>query len=270
MKNEQLLIDQFLSRHPEIAIDAIEELEAESIASLIESLSISHGLTILSQLVSFKAGKVMEKLPTSNAVEFIELMPLYIAESILRVCEKSVCDQILNGVTPEKSKFLRSALSFKKDQVGAHLEPFVFTLLANMSVEKALALIKSSQAVIKPHVFVIDEEKKLVGYIELAEIVKNRPDKRIKSLMKTITHSVFAEMSAKDLLGSWDNTFIDLPVVKVNGEFMGTVSRVTLSELDDSKPVHDRSAIKAGNALGELYAIGLTSLLGSAESNLKS
>ena len=63
--------------------------------------------------------------------------------------------------------------------------------------------------------------------------------------------------------------FIDLPVAKVDGEFIGTVSRVSLAEIKSGKTAIDNSAVKAGNALGELFTIWPTSLIGSAESNLK-
>ncbi|MEO9871541.1 CBS domain-containing protein [Ekhidna sp.] len=269
MNNDQLLIDQFLSSHPEIAIASINELETEEIALLIETLSLDQSMVILSRLLPYKSGKALERITPERAIACMDHLSLSNAEAILRICEKSISTQILNGVQPERAKYLKRALAFDKDLVGAHLEPYVFTLPVNMKIEKALHLIKSSKAVVKPHVFVLDDEKKLVGYLEVNELITNDPNRTIQTVMKKVPRTVFADMNAKDLLENWDHAFIDLPVVKVNREFIGTVSRVSLAEFKSSKATIDNSAIKAGNALGELFTIGLTSLLGSAESNLK-
>lgn len=270
MNNDQSLIDQLLSRHPEVALSAIDELDTEEIASLIDAFSLDQSMVVLSRLLPYKSGKVLESITHERAIDCMDHLPLTHAEAILRICENSISNQILAGVQPERAKYLKRALAFNKDQAGAHLEPYVFTLPVNMKIEKALQLIKRSKAAVKPHVFVLDEDKKLVGYLEVNELIRNDPDRTIQTITKTVTRTVFADMNARDLLESWDHAFIDLPVVKVDGAFIGTVSRVSLAEVKSGKVTIDNSAIKAGNALGELFTIGLTSLLGSAESNLKS
>ncbi len=269
MNKDQLLINQFLSSHRQIALAAIEELETEEITLLIDSLSLDQSMVILSQLAPYKSGKVLEMVKPERAIACMDHLPLSNAEAILRICEQSIGAQVLKGVHPERAKYLKRALTFDKDQVGAHLESYVFTLQENIKIEKALLLIKNSGAVVKPHIFILDDVKKLVGYLEVNDLITNDPQKTIHSIMKTVSRTVFADMNAHDLLEHWDYAFIDLPVVKVNGEFIGTVSRVSLAEVQSGKVTIDNSVIKAGNALGELFTIGLTSLLGSAESNRK-
>lgn len=270
MTSDQLLIDQFLSKHPEIAIAAINDLETDEIALFIDTLSLDQSMVILSRLLPYKSGKVLEGMTLERAIACIDHLSLSNAEAILRTCKQPTSTYILNGVQPEKAKYLKQAFAFDKDQAGAHLEPYVFTLLVTMKIEKALHLIKSSKAIVKPQVFVLDEHKKLVGYLEVNELITNDPNSTIQNVMKEVPRTVFADMNAKDLLENWDHAFIDLPVVKVDGEFIGTVSRISLAEVKSGKVRMDNSAIKAGNALGELFTIGLTSLLGSAESNRKS
>lgn len=269
MNIDLLLIDQFLANHPEIAIAAIEGLDTEEIALLIETLSLERSLTILSLLPPYKAGKVLEKVNINKAVECVENIPFTNAELILRVTDKLVVDQILKGVQSEKAKYLRRVLSFRKDQVGAYMEPYVFTLFENFNIGKAIILTKKSKAVVKPNVFILNKEKKLVGYLDVNELITNDQEKTIQSLMKVVPRTLLPEMSVKDVLDNWDHRFIDLPVVKVNGEFIGTVSLTSLTDLNLNKKSFDNSALKAGSALGELYVIGLTSLLGSVEAKLK-
>lgn len=269
MNNDKHLIEQFLSHHPEIAIPIIEEFEIHEIAILIEDLSSDHAIRILSQIAPYKAGKVLEKLTIEQAVRSVELLPLSNSESILRIVDRSICEQILHTMGGKKSKYLQQALTFTKDQVGAHLEANVLTLHDRMSVEKALFSIKENDAVVKSHLFVLNDEKILLGYIELKELISSNVDRSIQSIMKEVPRTVFADMNSKDLLEQWDDAFVDLPVVKINGQFLGTVSRISLSKLKSDKAAIDKSALKAGNALGDLYLIGLMSLLGNSDVNQK-
>jgi Mg/Co/Ni transporter MgtE len=269
MNNDKHLIEQFINHHPEIAIPIIEEFEIQEIAILIEDLSSDYSISILSQIAPYKAGKVLEKLTIEQAVRSIDSLPLPNCESILRIVDKSICEQILQTIGGQKSKYLQQALRFTKDQVGAHLEPNVLTLNDRMNVEKALLSIKENDAVVKSHLFVLNKEKILLGYIELKELIASKMDRSIQSIMKEVPRTVFADMNTKELLEQWDDAFIDLPVVKINRQFLGTVSRISLSKLKSDKPAIDKSALKAGNALGDLYLIGLMSLLGNSDVNKK-
>ncbi len=266
MKNDQLLLDQFLLSHPEIALSSIEEFPTEEISQLIETLTPEQGQTIISQMIPFTSAKVLEKIPPEHAIRVVDLMPLPRAESVLRVCEKAFCESVLSGLQIEKVKYLSKALSFEKDQVGAHLEPDVLTLQEHLTAEKALTLIKESNAIIKSHIFITKNNNKLVGYLELTQLIQGNPDENIKSFVKPIPRTVLAEMNAKELLDHWDDAFVDLPVVNTDEIFLGTVSRTSLSGFVEIQTGYDKSILRTGNALGELYAIGLTGMLGGAES----
>ncbi|WP_373493330.1 magnesium transporter MgtE N-terminal domain-containing protein [Aquiflexum sp.] len=262
MSTDHLLIYQFLQEHSNIAIPMIERLEVDEITALIEDLDSDQAVIILAEIAPFIAGKVMEKLSKKKAIELIELLDPQIAESILQVTDKSISDQLLEGTSKALSSYLRHALMFAKDQVGAHLEPYVFTLSDRMTVQNALTLVKSSKAPVRPHVYVLNDNNKLVGYIKLVELLKADPETEIHSLMEEVPRTVLASMNTSDLLESWAPALIDMPVIKLNGTFLGTVSRASLSKLEKTTKKVDHPAIKAGNALGDLYLIGLTSLLG--------
>ncbi|WP_194974816.1 CBS domain-containing protein [Aquiflexum lacus] len=262
MSTDHLLIYQFLKEHSNIAIPMIEKLEVEEITALIEELDSDKAVIILAEIAPFIAGKVVEKLSNKKAIELVELLDPQIAESILQVTDKSIRDQLLEGTTKALSTYLRNALVFQKYQVGAHLEPFVFTLSDRMTIQNALTMVKNSKAPVRPHVFVLNDNNKLVGYIKWNDLLKAESESEIHSVMKEVPRTVLASMSTSDLLEVWDPTLIDLPVIKLNGTFLGTVSRTSLSKLEKTTNTLDHPAIKAGNALGDLYFIGLTSLFG--------
>ena len=267
MNNDQLLIDQFFANHPDLALATIEQFELAEIAVLVEHLPLNQSTAVLSNLPHYKAGKVLEKVTLEHATRMVEHLALPDAESILRVAEETFRDRLLNDLPVDTAKLLRRSLSFSKNQIGARLEPYVLTLSEHMKIADALIEIKETVALVRPLLFVLDAERKLVGYVETNALVSNDPGKAVQSVMIPMPHTVFAEMTIKDVLENWNDSFVDLPVVKTDGEFLGVVSRASLAGMESHHRRVDNSVVKAGNALGDLYLIGLTALLGSSDTS---
>ncbi len=269
-----MLIGQFFKEHEDLAINYIESLAVEEIASLVESLTIAQNSILFTKLNAFRAGQVLEKISIDKAGLILSRISILSAQSLLRVSKMSKREAFLNQLKSEKAISLRKGLTFPLDRVGAHIEPFVLTLSGRMTIEKGLSMIHSNTANVQLHFFVVDKEKKLTGYVELYDLMQGESHLQIKTKQRPIKKPALADMSIGDLLDHWDHTLVYLPVVDVDGVFIGSVSRATLSEVHQSRTSgkrKDHAAVKAGNALGDLYMIGLTSLLGSpSDSDSKS
>ncbi len=270
MENDQLLVDKFLDHHPDHAVDAIERLSIHEIVILIESLSTDKSRIVFANMPAFKAAKVLEHVPLDYKIQIFTTIPLSLAENILRSMDKPKQQETLDQLPNELGSNLKRALIYNKKQIGAHIKTDILVLFEDYTVERALIEIKKGIASAKPIMFVINKAKELVGYVEVNELVASESNKLIRSIMKEGSSPIIANMLIKDALENWDDSFTELPVVKVNGLFLGVVSRVELSKLGETRGTTGKLEIKTGNALGDLYLIGLTSLLGNPEQNLKS
>lgn len=266
MDTDQLLIGQFFKDHENLAINYIESLDVKDIASLTESLTLDQNCQLFSKLNAYRAGQVIEKIPVEKAGIIISRLSTLVAQSLLRVAKPTNREAILNQLKPELAIPLRRGLAYSQDRVGAHIDSLVLTLSGGMTIEKGLAAINSSTANAQPHFFILDKEKKLTGYVELFDLLQGEGHMQINTKQRLVNQPALADMSIGDLLDHWDHTLVYLPVVDINGVFIGSVSRAVLSEIHERRTVgksKDYASIKAGNALGDLYMIGLTSLLGS-------
>ncbi|MEM6841266.1 MAG: CBS domain-containing protein [Bacteroidota bacterium] len=263
--NDQRFIDQFLSNHRSTAVAAVEALEIDEIALLLQHVAPDKAKIILAEINPYKAGKVLEGIPVTSVVNVVKALPTNISEPILRMIDPSFRQQILAELPPEVNKPLRRSLTLSRNQVGAHLEPSFLTLTENSTIEKALSEIKTTSATIQSHIFVVENKKLLVGYLEVSDLLSNSPEKIVRSVMKPAPSAITATMLVKDVLESWDDSFAYLPVVNAENRLIGIVSRGTLSKLAVPSVGTDRLAVKAGSALGDLYLIGLAGLLGSSD-----
>lgn len=265
IRNDQRFIDQFLTHHRNTAVAAIEALEIDEIALLLENVAPDKIMIILSGMAPYRVVKVLEKMPVTQAVGIIGVLPIEISKSILRAVNSSLRKKILVELPPDVRKPLKRSLTFNRTQVGAHLKPSFFTLSESSSVETALSEIKATQVTVQSQMFVIDKKKVLVGYLEATDLLSNSSETTIRSIMKPAPSTVVATMLVKDVLEHWDDSMVYLPVVNADNQVIGIVSRGTLSNLVLTSVSTDRLEVKAGSALGDLYLVGLTGLLGGTD-----
>ena len=149
------------------------------------------------------------------------------------------------------------------------MDPQIFTLLDDITVEEALELIRKHPEQVFYHIPVIDREHALLGLISIRKIMLSQPDALISSVMDTGVGQLSPWSNREAILAhpGW-RIYHDLPVVDENGVFLGIISYQMVRRLEDeirgtkrTGPAHD-----AGKALGELYWIGMSAFFKGATS----
>ncbi|MEQ8238342.1 MAG: hypothetical protein RIA69_03975, partial [Cyclobacteriaceae bacterium] len=158
---DQLLISQFFKEHEDLAVKHIEGLDLKVIVELVENLSLEQARILLTKMSAFKASRALEKIQIKRAALLISTLAPLTIQSLLRMINGNVRDNILNQLSPEQGAYLRKSLEYPKDRVGAHIEPLVMTLAGRMTIENSLKLIIEGGVKIQPHIFITNDRKKL-------------------------------------------------------------------------------------------------------------
>ncbi len=267
MTTNQRLIEGALTKYPEEAVSIIDGLEPEQISSLLEALSWGHSCTILMSLTPYKAGRVVVNVLRDTALILLEHLPVKNASVILQQLDKTSREAFLEELPKEVSRHLRQVMIYPQDTIGAYLEPCM-ALTSKMSVEEAIETIKKEKPSTSAHVYVLGKKNALVGYIEMHQLLSSDPAEPISSLVQVSNVSLLPNFLVSEALENWDYHFSMLPVTDAQGMFLGTVARKDLMPGEARHQSVDKDAVQAGNALGDLYLIGLTSLFGtSSQSN---
>jgi Mg/Co/Ni transporter MgtE len=266
MSSQNLLITQFLKEHSEVALREISEYSSAEIADLITALEQPYQVIILSGLTSRKAAKVIEKIPTDGQKALLGELSFAVLESIFRSMDIPSRNNLLPLLPVDLSVPLKRSLAYDKNRVGAYVNPQVPTLTGELSAENALQILRSDRDTGYFQVFVLSTGKELNGVVDTTSLIRTDPKKSIKKIIKPITAKLTAEMRVKEVLENWDDRFFELPVTDIKNRFLGIVTRELLTNGASQKAEADQSVIKAGNALADLYLIGLTSLFGHSDS----
>lgn len=269
MTTDQKLIEAILTKYPEEAVAIIDSLKSQEIASLLETLSWGQSCTILTALTPYKSGKVIVSVLRDTALVLLEHLPIRNGSVILQQLDKGQREDLLEALPKEVSKRLRQAMVHRQETIGAYLEP-TMALTTNMTVAQAIDRIKMERSSAGTHVFyILGKKNALVGYIDVVELLASDPAESIKSVAHEISTSLLPNFLVPEVLAEWDYHFSSLPVTDAQGMFLGTVARKGLMHQEVQQQAVDKDAVQAGNALGDLYLIGLTSLFGTSSQSIK-
>jgi Mg/Co/Ni transporter MgtE len=168
-------------------------------------------------------------------------------------------------LSPDKAKALRLILKFAETSVGAYMDPLAFSLYEDIKVGEAVSQIKDHHKDVLHHIPITANNQQLVGVVELKTLFITDYENPVHSIMIETPVKVLAEMDIEALLepDAWDDAFVALPVVDVNGIFLGVLKRKVLSEIGPTKDVLAQKVGMASSALGDLYKIGLFSMVKS-------
>ena len=147
------------------------------------------------------------------------------------------------------------------------MQPLVFTLQGNHTAGQALEKIKKNKGLLFQQVYVLDQNKRLEGVIELQDLLTVNDKVSIQSILNSNPTTISASMDISALKDSelWDHSFPSLPVVDIDGVFLGIISKKTLSDLIPEKKESIQSTRQTGAALGDLYRLGISSFLHGAK-----
>ncbi len=265
METENKILERFITNHTDETLQVIEKLGAEELVEFLKSLPIDISSMLLANLNRLKAAHCIEKADLTFAMELLETCAPSISANILRILDQKLIQTLLEKISSEHSNAIRQILNYPENSAGAYLDPRVFTLKENLNIGQALDLIRENNTYVQSHIFVLSSEQALVGCIELKNLITGDSSKPIRSIMKINIPEIVANINVQALIDGkieYEELPI-LPIVDIHGVFLGVIDKKSLSALKFDKESKSNDIQQASIALGDLYQIGLSSLLRS-------
>jgi magnesium transporter len=268
MLRDNTLVENFILKHTEAAVKIVEKQPDQDIVNLVSSLPTNVGARLMSQMDLLKGAHVLKQLDFQVAADLLEKIPTSTAISLFRILNKEQGDQLLSKISQEKQDQILRSLKYPNDSVGAHMDPAIFSLDQQLLVKECVEKINSCQHVLGHNLLIVDQARKLKGYVGLQELMSANPEQKVLSLLKTDLPSILADTRiSENLLNDlelslwWDQ----IPVKDSDGVLLGVIGKTKFSEHDTQHESSARRAWQASGALAELYQIGLTSLFRSTK-----
>ena len=184
--------------------------------------------------------------------------------AMMRLLSSATRDAIISGLPPELSEPLRRMLKFPKGTVGELMDPLVFTVPEDITVQEALKRARSAKLEMPFYVYVVDRNQVLVGVVSLKNLIRARRNNPISSVIKRELVSLSAASARVEMLKlPYWREFHTLPVTDDDGQFQGVVRYQTVAKLREEAAGESAAEglLDTALALGELYWMGLSGVL---------
>jgi len=266
METAVRILEQFTNNHPAVAAAETEKLTDQQILEFFQTIPAELRARILAYMDRFRASFILKDADAATSVSLMQTMPESTLLDLLRILATPDKEELLNRLPNEHQQRFRQILNHSDDTVGAYVEPGVFTLYQHQQVSECIAQVKNHDQAIGSHIVVINTERKLVGNVSLKQLITADPDSKVSASMNQNPPSILADTTVSSTALRTSITqmpFYNIPVVNVEGTFLGVISLDRLTNLVEVERNVPKQALQAGSALGDLYQIGLFSLFRS-------
>jgi magnesium transporter len=221
-------------------------------------------LAVFEELEPVDQQQILQGLRDQSFRDLVEGMAPDDRARMLREAPAKVAKKVLAGLSPRERRMTAALLGYPEGSVGVYMTPEVVALPRNLTVAEALQTVraKGTNAETVYTLPVVDAGRRLMGIVELRELVLGSPDTMVSELVVTEPTFVRATDSAEKAARLMRETNdINLPVVDSEDRLVGLLTiddAVEVIEAADSEDV----AKQAGSAPweGHYMAAGVIQL----------
>lgn len=262
MRLARQLADRMLRDHPERGALELERQPLESGASVMSRAAVRDAAEVLRRLSPSLASRLISTLAAPRAAALIGALDLDHAARLVRRLPDAVREAVLVDLDEKRLRSLRSLLAFREDSAGGLMDPDVLALPAELSVGAALERIRGEPGHARYNLYVVDDEQRLVGALNLRELLLAPVEAELAELMTPAPLHLVADADRARVVShpGWKEVH-SLPVVDENGRYLGAVRYRTLRELEEDLLRHAASDTQPARAFGELLALGAAGAL---------
>ena len=229
--------------------DEFARLEPGERAVLFRLLDKDRALAVFEALDPIHQQELLEALRADQVRELVEEMDPDDRARLLDEMPAKVANRLQQGLSQAERQKTSVLLGYPPESAGRIMTPEYVSLRASMTSTDALAKVRRSggEVVTLRVLPVTDDQRRLVGVVDLPRLVTAAPSTRVGDLMRTEVHSVTVDADqevAARLIQEAD--LIALPVVDAENRLVGIITVDDAMEVLEAEETED--IIRSGGA----------------------
>jgi magnesium transporter len=218
------MVRSFASAHPADAARFLEGREPAEAAAILKRLPARLAGPVTERLIPVAAGAILAELGPETTRELLADVSPRQAAAILQNLEDAMREATLTGLAPERAKGIRSLLQYPPDTAGGMMDPHITSIRIDLTAAEAVAVLRRARRQTLYYLYVTDLDGKLVGVLNMRELLLASPRDRIEPLVRKELVTISATLprdEVADLITR--RRFVALPVVDAEGYLLGVV-----------------------------------------------
>lgn len=214
-------------QRPEDVASAFHDLSVEDKILLFNRLNKEKAADVLEELDEKNLSDIINDIPDEKLTEIIPLMPDDDAADILQVLSEERKNKILYSLDEDDSSDIEELLQYDDDTAGGIMSKGYVSVYLDDRVGKVIRLIRENidDEHILYTIYVVDDKKKLLGYVRLRDLVIAKSQQKIKNIYHKDILKVYAEQDQEVVakLASKYN-LMAVPVVDRRDKLIGIIT----------------------------------------------
>ncbi len=241
------LRDLIRSKSDFLIKNIVNDLYPTDIAHIINRLEFEDGDYLFSLLTTEEQGKVivelnddhrehfLQTLQSEQISDIVEELPSDEATDIVSELSEEKAEEVLDDLSAEDSQDLKELLQYDENTAGGIMQKEIITVLHKETVKRAVQAVRRAAKEEGHqqfyHVYVVDEDDKLVGSLAISNLILLSPARRIYKVMETDIISVKTDVDQEEVANIFKKyNLVAAPVVDFSGRVVG---RITVDDIVD-------------------------------------
>ena len=264
MASSEDLTYTFLDAHPADAARVLERLAPDSAAALLQSVPLRLASPVLRQMLPLAGARCLERLDDGDAAGLLRGVGAQAGVALLRYVGAERRTRLLAQLPTGLTIAYELLLGYPEGTVGAWMDPRTLALPSDMSAGECLDRVRRADEVLAAYPFVIDRNQRLLGNLELAELLRTDAATPLVRLVRPSPHRLPAQALLAGLRDhpGWHEA-PTLPVVERGDRLVGALTHGTLLRalsMNQSAPTPRRTEDTLAGIAGA-YWFGVSTLI---------
>jgi magnesium transporter len=221
------IAEQLQTLGPEEGAVALELLPIDVAAGVAASVAPDAAGEIFRRMESSRAARVISTMTPEAASAVLSAMAPDDRVDLLGYLKPEVHDALMRRLGTSQAAEARELEQYPPDTAGGIMTTHVTALPKELSVEQAIAELRRIHQELGnvSYVYVVDEQRRLVGVLSMRDLILARPDTPVARIMIPRVKCVPATMDQEEVARQMRSSrFLALPVVDVNQRLCGLIT----------------------------------------------
>lgn len=254
----------FLELHPADSAQILTYISDEQLVQIFQKLSQTKQLELFEELSDHDKEKVLLAVDDASRAFILRETPTDdLTDLFDQMSDKDLkkCLDILNRKDRQK---VLALLKFPADSAGGIMTLDFITFMQDLTVGKAVNLLQRLKPNIDVHrqIYVTDHQSKLIGYINLEDLVLKSAQTRLGSILKQVPYVANAhedqELIAKKMV---HYHMLTVPVVNEHMYLLGVIPEDTLIDVIQQEATEDVQRMSAAPVTTSYFEVPFWYLL---------
>ena len=215
---ENLLVQAFRLLPKSIAADVFSNLDEDVQRNLISTLTNSEAVNIIEDMYSDDAADLFEEMPAGMVAK------------------------LLSNVSKETRTSINKLLNYPDNSAGSLMAIEYIHLKKGLTIKESIERIREQkdEFVSYDSCFVTDNERKLLGYVTIKNLLINDLDTLIDDIMEECEHVITTLMDQEDVANIFqDYDYSTLPVVDSENRLVGIITIDDILDIMEEEATED-------------------------------